>query len=399
MKIVFLAPFGIRPKGTLIARMLPLAGQLRELGHEIIIIAPPYTNPEDSGKLETVDGVTIRNIVLGPLKGAAAAPFLAWRMFRAARKEKPDLLHLFKPKGYGGLAAMLHLTLRKIGRRLPPLFVDCDDREGQGGMNDLCCYSFPERLLFQHQEQTIPRQADGVTVASLALAEMVKKQGIPDKKVLYLPNCAHDALPGNGTAIRERHGIAPDAPVVLLYTRFFEFDQEKLYFLFEEISRRVPRVRFLVVGKGRSGEEELLLDAARKREFATALCLAGWVEPEEIPHYLAAGDVALYPFADTLVNRAKCPAKLVEILRSGTPAVADGVGQVGEYIEHGISGILCHPDSWQEMADRAVELLAVPVKRNLIGAKAKQRIEKSFAWHNHAAALAKFYRETMERNS
>ena len=64
---------------------------------------------------------------------------------------------------------------------------------------------------------------------------MVKEMGIPDKIVLYLPNCAQDARSGNGTAVRERHGLAPDAPVVLLYTRFFEFDQEKLYFLFEDI--------------------------------------------------------------------------------------------------------------------------------------------------------------------
>ena len=32
MKIVFLAPFGIRPKGTLIARMLPLGGTTPEMG-------------------------------------------------------------------------------------------------------------------------------------------------------------------------------------------------------------------------------------------------------------------------------------------------------------------------------------------------------------------------------
>ncbi|RQW82578.1 MAG: glycosyltransferase, partial [Geobacter sp.] len=233
---------------------------------------------------------------------------------------------------------------------------------------------------------------------SLALANLVKETGVPDEKVLYLPNCAPETPPGNGTAIRERHEIPLDSPIILLYTRFFEFDQEKLYFLFEEISQRVPRVRFLVVGKGRSGEEKLLRVASRERGFDTALCLAGWVEPEEIPHYLAAGDVALYPFADTLVNRAKCPAKLVEILQAGTPVIADGVGQVAEYIESGISGVLCRQDAWREMADRTVELLAAPEKRMLIGAMAKRRLEERFAWRDHAAKLAIFYRETMERN-
>ncbi len=41
MKIVFLAPFGIRPKGTVIARMLPLAVELQKIGHSVTIIAPP----------------------------------------------------------------------------------------------------------------------------------------------------------------------------------------------------------------------------------------------------------------------------------------------------------------------------------------------------------------------
>ena len=64
MKIVFLAPFGIRPKGTVLARMVPLAAELQRLGHELTIIAPPYTNPEDSGREETVCGVRLVNIRL-----------------------------------------------------------------------------------------------------------------------------------------------------------------------------------------------------------------------------------------------------------------------------------------------------------------------------------------------
>ena len=95
MKIVFLAPFGIRPKGTVIARMIPLAVELQALGHEVVIVAPPYTNPEDSGKTEQVRGVKLCNVALGPKSKALSAPVLAWRMLRAALAEKPDLVHLF----------------------------------------------------------------------------------------------------------------------------------------------------------------------------------------------------------------------------------------------------------------------------------------------------------------
>jgi glycosyltransferase involved in cell wall biosynthesis len=150
-------------------------------------------------------------------------------------------------------------------------------------------------------------------------------------------------------------------------------------------------VRFLVVGQGRQGEEELLLAAGREQGFADALVMGGWLDPTEIADYLAAGDVAIYPFSDTLINRAKCPAKLTEILRAGIPVVADAVGQLAEYLKPGVSGILCDPDDWQEMADRVVDLLADPGRRKLLGAAGREYMLTRFSWQRYAKKLAVFY--------
>jgi glycosyltransferase involved in cell wall biosynthesis len=391
MKIVFIAPFGIRPKGTVVARMLPLAAGLQDLGHKVVIIAPPYTNPEDSGKVETVRGVTIRNIVLGPKHEALAAPVLAWRLFRAVLAEKPDLVHLFKPKGYGGLAAMLQLFCDRLGLRIPPLFLDTDDWEGKGGMDEILSYSRVERGLFRFQEGWLLPRARGVTVASRTLQTQAWGMGIAPHRVFYLPNGIDNLPPGNGGRIREKLGIPAEAPVLLLYTRFFEFSQEKLHAVFGAICRRVPGVRFLVVGKGRHGEEEMLLKAGREFGFADSLVMAGWVEPDEIPDHLAAGDVAIYPFADTLVNRAKCPAKLTELLRAGVPVVADGVGQVAEYIRPEVTGILCDPGNWEEMASRAADLLCDREQRLTIGAAGSNYLMARFHWRRLAEELLEFY--------
>ncbi|AJE04185.1 glycosyltransferase family 4 protein [Geobacter pickeringii] len=388
MKIVFLAPFGIRPKGTVLARMVPLAAELQGLGHKVVIVAPPYTNPEDSGKAETVRGVMIRNVKLARGGKALAAPVLAVRMLRAALAEKPDLVHLFKPKGYGGLAAMLHLFML----RDTPLFVDTDDWEGRGGMETLHDYSFLERHLYRLQEGELPRRAVGVTVASRMLETLVRGMGVPPERLLYLPNCVENVPVGDGEAVRRRLGISARTPVLLLYTRFFEFDQEKLHTVFGEVARRVPGVRFLVVGKGRHREEELLAAAADRNGFADSLTVAGWVEPEELPDWLAAGDVAIYPFADTVVNRAKCPAKLTELMRAGVPVVADRVGEIAEYVVSGESGILCTPDDWQEMAVRVAELLREPDLRKEMGAAGRKRILTHFAWGDAAVRLDMFYK-------
>ena len=393
MKIVFLAPFGIRPKGTVIARMIPLAAELQALGHEVVIVAPPYTNPEDSGKTEIVRGVRLRNIALGPKHKVLAAPILAWRMFRAALSEKPDLVHLFKPKGHGGLAAMFHLFLQRIGLRLPPLLLDTDDWEGDGGMNELHPYSGAEKRFYRFQEQWLIRRVVGVSVASRALEEMVAEMGIAQERLLYLPNCVGDPVRGDGAAVRKRLGIAPDAPVLLLYTRFFEFSQEKLHFLFSGIFHQVPHVRFLVVGKGRGGEEELLLAAGREKGFASALLMAGWVEPAELPDYLAAGDVAIYPFADNLVNRCKCPAKLTELLMAEVAVVGDRVGQVAEYVRDGVSGILCDPGDRQTMVAGTVELLRDRERRQAMGRAGRQYLLAHFRWRDYAGQLNRFYGE------
>ncbi|MBI5485125.1 MAG: glycosyltransferase family 4 protein [Deltaproteobacteria bacterium] len=392
MKIVFLAPFGIRPKGTVIARMLPLASELQILGHEVTVIVPPYTNPEDSGITEIVQGVRLVNVLLPSGGKAMGALQLAWRMFRSARAEKADLVHLFKPKGYGGLAAMLHLSLQRLGLRLPPLFLDSDDWEGKGGMNDLHSYSTLEKWLFAFQEGWLSKRAVGVSVASRELQRLTTQAGVAPERICYLPNCVSEITPGDGRHVREKFGIRPEVPVLLLYTRFFEFDQERLYRIFAGILSGVSGVRFLVVGKGRNREEERLTAAARKMGFDAALIMAGWIAPQEIPDYLAAASVAIYPMDDTLVNRSKCPAKLTELLLAGLPVVADRVGQTAEYIVDTVSGILCSPGDTEQMVDRTVWLLQEPEANRKLASEGRRSLLERFNWREAAQNLDHFYR-------
>lgn len=398
MKIVFLAPFGIRPKGTVIARMVPLAAELQRLGHHVVIVAPPYTNPEDSGREEAVQGVTLRNIRLGPRHKVLAAPFLSWRMFREILLEKPNLVHLFKPKGYGGLSAMLMICLKSLGMPLPAVLVDTDDWEGEGGMNEIHHYHGLEKRFYAFQERWLLQRAAAVTVASRGLERETLRLGVPSGRIMYLPNCAGVSQPSDNAGIRSHYGITTDTPVLLLYTRFFEFDQSRLYQAFAAIRERIPTVRFMVVGTGRSGEDQLLQKRAAELGFAEALILCGWVEPPELPNLLQAADVAIYPLDDTLVNRCKCPAKLTEILLAGVPVVADHVGQVTEYITDGISGILCDPADPEAMAEAATELLNNRELRRELGAAGRTYLLDHFSWFKYAQKLDEFYRKQVHHD-
>ena len=115
MRIAFVAPFGLRGKGTTRARVLPLARELARRGHTVAVFVPPYDSPEDSGRRWVDESVDVINIALPGLGqgGAAWHLWLGWRLFRAVRAWRPDVAHVFKPKGPSGLAGALLWTTRR----------------------------------------------------------------------------------------------------------------------------------------------------------------------------------------------------------------------------------------------------------------------------------------------
>ncbi len=357
LTIAMLAPFGIRPKGTLAARMLPLAQALSRRGHRISIVAPPVLNPQDAGSSQVYDGVTVRHSRLPRLPGPAAVLEQAALLLRGALKVQPDLLYLFKPKGYGGLAALAPTGL--------PLVVDSDDWEGRGGWNELLAYPPPAKALFSWQEFDLPRRAAAVTVASRTLETQVWGAGVEPRRVFDLPNGISDLPPAVDR---------PDRPArrLLLYTRFWEFEVADVVAALAGIVAVYPDVRLLLVGRGERQEQERLLELAGRAGLAANVDYRGWVEPARLPELFALADVALVPMNDTLINRARGLAKLLELMAAGLPIVAGKVGQVGEYLAHGESSWLVAPGDAGALAQGTLRLLQDAALRARLGAAARR---------------------------
>lgn len=380
MRIVMLAPFGIRPKGTLLARMLPLARALARRGHTVSIVAPPVHNPEDAGTRVTHDGVPV--IHTAPFRpGPAGALRQSGAMLRQALAERPDLLHLFKPRGFGGLAALFARVLRPA----LPLVVDADDWEGRGGWNDLLPYPAYAKRLFTWQERDLPRRAAAVTVASRTLESLVWAMGVAPERVFYLPNglAAAPALPA-----RRADGAA--ARAMVLYTRFWELDVAELAAALAAIHLRRPDARLIVVGQGERGEERELRARAERAGFAAMLDERGWLDPAQIPAALAEAEIALAPARDTLINRARCSAKLLELLGAGLAVAASDVGEARAFIEHERSGLLVPAGNPGALAAAALRLLDDPALRARLGAAGRQAAARH-AWENLATVAERAY--------
>lgn len=390
LRIVMLAPFGIRPKGTLVARMLPLAQALVRCGHTVSIIAPPVQNPQDAGRRQVLGGVAVMHTPLPTLPGPAGVLQQVAALVRPALAAAPDLLHLFKPKGYSGLAALL---ARGARARLP-LVVDTDDWEGWGGWNDLLPYPRSAKTLFAWQECDLPRRAAAVTVASRTLETQVWGFGVPPERVFYLPNGV-DAPPSPGAA--PATVLMPcTAGVMLLYTRFWEFTVADVAAALVAIINRRPAARLLLVGRGERGEEQELLQMAQRAGVFHAIDYRGWVEPDQIPALLAAADLALAPLDDTLINRARGMAKLLELMAAGLPIVAGNVGQAGVYLEHERSGLLIPPGDPAALAGAALRLMDDTALRMRLSRAARDRAIGQFAWDVLAPTAERAYQRALD---
>jgi glycosyltransferase involved in cell wall biosynthesis len=383
MHIVMLAPFGIRPKGTLAARMLPLGRALVRRGHRVTIVAPPVHNPEDAGTRVILGGVTVIHTPRGPQNPAVAAAGQAFVLYAAALRKRPDLLHLFKPKGYAGLAALL----ARVRHPRLPLVVDTDDWEGWGGWNDLLPYPVLAKQLFAWQEQDLPRRADAVTVASRALETLVLGMGVPPARIVYVPNGTEYSAPPPQIRASNR---------ILLYTRFWEFSLPPLIAALVGIITRRPDARLVVVGRGERGEERHLLSLAERAGIAGNIDYRGWLQPEQIPAVLAESTLALAPMDDTLINRTRGLAKLLELMAAGLPIVASRVGQAAEYLRHGASALLVEPNDPGELAAATLRLLQDAALREHLSCGALAAAAH-FSWDRLAETAEQAYQKLIER--
>lgn len=222
-----------------------------------------------------------------------------------------------------------------------------------------------------------------LTLASQTLERLAQEMGV-DRDILYhLPNGvdARSRMPDThmGRSVRDKWQLGDD-PVILLYTRFFEFEPQRVIEVLSRVWTQVSSARLLVVGRGLFGEEEDFLACAREAGFTSRLTYVGWAQGDELSGYFAASDVAICPFEDTLLNRARCPAKLADLMAVGSAVVADDVGQVGEYIEHLVSGYLVRPGNVESFATGVVWLLRDAKLRVRLGMEARRRMMEVFNW-------------------
>ncbi len=396
MKVVMIGPFAFRPKGTVSARAFLIARSLVRRGHQVTILLPPYDNPAESGRSWEADGVRLENMVLprDDLRRRLTVPL---RMARRAVQLGAEVVHVFKPIAYSGLTA---LHLRRFSRR--PLVLDTDDWEGTGGWNEVNPYPPLWKRFFAWQERWTARHADAVTVASRTLQTQVWGFGVEPERVVYLPNGPDPRLRGlypvgaeRIAQVRAALGVG-DAPLALYLGHIpHGSDMDLAVDAFARVAAQLPQARLVIAGEG---EGRAALQAyVREKGLGGWVLFPGWVERDQAPFYMAAADITINPYRDTLINRAKCAGKVVTAMAVGRAVISTRVGENLSYIEDGRSGLLTEPGDAAQLAQALQAALADREWAAELGRNAHRRIWERFDWEQRIGEVEGAYRIALAR--
>jgi len=398
LRIVLIGPFAFQPKGTVSARAFFIARALVKRGHRVTILMPPYDHLVDSGRIWEQDGVRLENMVLRR-NDAWHQLSVPLRMARRAVQLDADLVHVFKPIGYSGLAGM---WLRRFSRR--PLVLDSDDWEGRGGWADVNPYPALWRWLFDRQERWLARHADAVTVVSRTLQTQMWGLGVDPARVIYLPNGPdprlRDRLEGieaQQAGVRARLGVG-DAPLALYLGHIpHGNDLDLALQAWSRVGERLPQARLVIAGTGEG--LPALQRYAQALGVEDRVLFPGWIERELAPVYVAAADLIVNPLRDTLINRSKCAAKVVSAMALGKAVITSRLGENLEYIEHGRSGWLTEPGDADDLAQALLTLLSNQALAAELGRAARQRLWERFDWEARITGVERAYQIALARRS
>ena len=386
LRITFVAPFGIRHRSTVWARILPLTRELNHVGHSVRILVPPWDSPQDAGTLLIQSGVILEHIDLG-----GGLPGITARLLRRIYSEHPDIVHIVKPRAYAGIVQWCLWQTRKCGAGPSRIVLDIDDWERPWAAINR--YPRYQARFLQWQEEWGIRHADGISAASRWLANRATAAA-PGTPVVYLPNGID---PLDRAVTRDYGSHRP--PRVLLLSRFVEVTPAWLGEFWRVLHREMDEAVLIIAGKAlhAGGETTYLhaLKSALPADQSANVVWLGYIDPVDLPDLYRFVDCAVFPSENSAMLQAKCSVRMATALQYGVPVVASSVGEQAAFGAHGAARLLLPDSTPAEFALAVAGVLSSANCRREIGSAAVERMESAYPWSKLAHRLEQFYLQLM----
>lgn len=373
-------------------RAVGLAKELVKRGHSVTLmtIAPSARWRARRTNERGVDIIETPDLLFGSLR-TGWDPWDGICRYRLGKAlDSVDLVHAFDNRPAVILPALA--LSRKLG---VPLCSDWADWWGRGGVIS-ATRPWPVRLLFggieTFFEEHFRAYADLLTVTSRALEQRALELGIPRNRVRYLPSGADtDRIsPIDKAVARERLGL-PVEGLLIEYMGYVQYDLDLALRAFALVRGQLPQVQFLLVGPANRKVRRLV----ERLGVEESVMVTGPQPHSSMSSWLAAADVLLLPFQDTIYNRGRGPIKLGDYLASGRPFVTNPVGEIREILAQDQVALAAGEDP-RDFAGKTLLLLQDRELAALLGANARQMAEGPLNWGHFGGQLETWYRKLLD---
>lgn len=179
-------------------------------------------------------------------------------------------------------------------------------------------------------------------------------------------------------------------PIVGMVGRITPFKQQDLFVrAAAAVLSTIPEARFVVAGAAQEAEkdyEAYVFELAKSLKVQDKIAFLGQ-RPDAI-EVMSEFTVACLASSREPLGRVILEAHLI-----GLPVIVPNTGGAAETVEDGATGLVFHatgPDATNQLADRIVRLLKDAGLRNALAAKAKLKIEDTFAGQQHIRQLEQY---------
>ncbi len=190
--------------------------------------------------------------------------------------------------------------------------------------------------------------------------------------------------------LRNRLGLPQDKIILFLLGALEEnkgiFELLDMYSILRESWG--DKIHLVMIGSGK--DEIEFKNRITKKGMDSIVQLAGSVAHDQVPLWIKAGDIMLFP-----THYEGVPNAVLETMACAKPVVATDVGGIPEVIEHGSTGFLVKKRDVQGMVEAANALIENEQLRNEIGINAMQFIYSHASWPGNAKKMVSIYEKTI----
>ncbi|GAB6173058.1 glycosyltransferase family 4 protein [Paradesulfitobacterium aromaticivorans] len=395
MRILMLTQYFAPEKGAAQVRLSEVAKALSRHGHQVEVVTafPNHPSgvipPEYRGRWfmqDEVEGLTVYRTWIYPVQRGRFwkrllnyFSFVFSSLWGIMRAGPCDVLFVESPPLFLGLTAVIGKWLK--GARLVFNVSDLwpESAVALGLVTNKTLIRLTEGL-----ESWLYRRSWKLSAVTLGIRETWLKRGIPEDKVVFLPNGVNLELfrpQPPDEALLAKLGLKDK--FVLIYAGTMGYAQG-LETILEAAERLLSEKQFYFLFLGDGTEKPRLEEMARKLKLNNVRFL-GFQPVTEVPRYFSLAGGSIVPLKKLKLFEGARPSKMFPAMGCAVPIIYSGEGEAVDLMRAAGAGLTVEPENPEKMAEAIRTLYGLSDQGRSLGENGRRYVEQHYSWDSIVA--------------